>query len=1075
MKSQFIKDLPVQEADSTSLATAMDKKLNGHESNNLADFYLLEPKFQSNSGLNFQLQRINRIVNYQQFVDPEYGQSLRESVVALVAETQNYYVKLRDYLEKEILSADSKSHLAAINKLLDQLYLFQLNYELASIDDLTAKEYHRTEKALSRQLLQIDKIAQKLLDRCEDCETRLLVNELKSAPEKIRTLRELSIHIDSDFEFKSGDRLIGLGMIILNCDDQRLQVLVRDNASHLHERTFSEETIKAEIIREQLRVGRGGHMLHMSIGDNPSGGLRRRVPVVNKAFENHKSAFECGRVIGIVEDLDLLKYDLKLLWYSCDGSASIKAMPESALKHYTTAEVFKIWDTNLLKTALSANIFSSIQNLEHYRQRHPDFKIRGDQGYEICQSLKVAKWPITVHVIGKAESTGASKLLTDLRKDVAFFSQTENSELPDYTSAFIEHHHAKALVLVFASEISPILHKQLLGLKQSGFKILVLSKDNTELLLTQKAGSDFQVISLKNRMQANLEMNAVIEGLSAEARASYSDRIYVKNLKQLSASMHEDLDYLAEAKPNQALSKMPELLLGLKQQLRSSESDQNVIEHFHLSGGEQTLNGRTRTREYWNKAELIKLSEQLSKSALPANHPAVAIRGVTSKDLLTARQLESLLQKGAVFITLENQQNEIEGLVIAFPPEVVDKMYRTLAAELGRPQTVAFIYWIWLDPESNLAAGYCKLVNSLIAQQLNYGSTFIFASALERNTHSIRAALTLAGFDLIESECFIEGEPSIGLGFDLKADSSADPKVEPKDARQVLNTALSVFTEGSTEGEAKILAELYQQRVNETFDFLQAEYNFLSACIDLNVLLNKNPRFKSILSLQENAFDTLEILKQYIKFDLYDKFDDLLRKLIIDDYREQSIVELNILANTAIPENRRELKQKYKQLSAYLEGQGIVVIRNFKEWQSDLNIEMREDSVLLPPEIKIPEILSMYAKLSDKVKNQLLRWYNDSIWQKIDWPDQATEVIRRAGMEYCIAGWIESELERINSFIWTGNSERYNELPDTERLYYQAVIEFLNWYNQAARTGNLDSNLGLYAKPYFKAYLLGEN
>lgn len=1032
----------------------------------LLDFYRAEPELLKNNDLNFQIQRIVGIIDGWQLKHEPESQELKVRYFRAIERAKTFHSRLKEYIEEEVLGNRAGQHKSVINKLLKQVYVFQLNYMLASEEVLSASEYRQIEKALSMQSSKIHKLADDLLTGCEDHQIRLLINELKSTPQKIRNLRELRILLDKDIEIRSGDRLGGI--VILKCDAAKVFALVMDEGQHMHERTFNLDDFRSSIIAGDYHISRGGHMSYISIGDEPGSCLKNRVPVMMRAYTSEQLAFECGRVIGIVEYPDLHEYDLKLLWYSHDGSASIKALPERDLKHYKTSEVFTARGYDILETILSANIFSSLRNLEHYSRRHPDFKLKGDQGFEFYQNLKAAEYPIALHVIGKEETLLESGILDNLRSKVAFYSSTVSTALPVYTAEFVDYHFGKSLILVQHSSMNPELLKQLSDLKKEGFEVAVLLANSAVSSLGLYKDAGFKLIQTQDAKLCRRKIYLLVRQLSTQARASYSNKVCVKNSECLSQNLLSALDSLAESKPSQALSKMPELLLALQRGLSSSVADADYFELLDLKGEKQTTDGHTRIRKYWTRDDLLELSTKLKKSALPADHPAVALRGLTSRYLLGLRELESLLQKGAIFITLEDEQNDIQGLVISYPPEVVEKLYKNLSKDLGRPKEVAYIYWLWIDPDSNLSASYGKLLNSLIAQQLKYGSTFIFARALERNIQSIRAAMSVLGFDILESDFLIEGEPSVGLGFDLKI--STNEKV--LNARQILNTALGVFAFGNKAEKYSNSPDLYQRRLLETLDFIQAEYDFISVCRDINVLKDKNPRYKSILKLQDNALETLEKLEQYIDADLYSKAYELILLLILDDQREQAIIDLNVLITNSIPESRAELRKKFNQIYAYVRTQEIFADREFREWSSDLFVEERGKTLPIFPTITIPEIISRYAVLSEEVKEYLRRRYGDSLALKTSWSNN-DDVVRIAEIISVKAGWIESELERINAFIWVDNVT-YNNLPDFERNYYLSINKFLNWYNEAARSGNLDYELGLYAEAFFRAFFLGE-
>jgi hypothetical protein len=378
--------------------------------------------------------------------------------------------------------------------------------------------------------------------------------------------------------------------------------------------------------------------------------------------------------------------------------------------------------------------------------------------------------------------------------------------------------------------------------------------------------------------------------------------------------------------------------------------------------GSYRVQGRTQLEHPLSWRDFAAFAEKLSLSHLPFDHPAVALRGVTSEDL-SAQWLYELYLDGANFYSVRDDRGSLDGLAITFPPAVLERRRPGLSTQLGAPGKTGYAYWIWVNPEdsSESRSVYLKLMSAFLLEQCVCQAHLAAAAVLERNLPSLRTVFAVAGFKLLPGQLRLAGEPAIRVGYELTSLRSEQPVLSVSEA---MKAAEDIFCTGTSENIAEAT-----RRFRQTLTFTEKLIELHTAWIQVGGVIAHTNRFAPLDAAVRRVEDALQALSPGITPRQLSDAKQYLLEVLHERTRDDALVSFSDLLGKIAPESLSELKRFEKRIRNShmipdsMDGEQV---RGEPRFEFDPTAYPHESVGTPLPQVDLSEVVARHETLSEE-------------------------------------------------------------------------------------------------------------
>jgi hypothetical protein len=994
-------------------------------------------------------------------------------------------------------STPSAEHVEKISTIIDSLRRTDVCLVLARNSYLSSELHRTTEAYLGTLSTKVQAICDSLLSEVSGAvETKQLVDalvDLRDLPRRMRLLVSLNFQCSALSEIRPGDTLSidqrGRRIVLQELRDGQADLLHCDVSRVKYQRSWIN---LSAVDPSRICIRRGINTL-IPCGEEPFSAMqpfRTGVHVMRPPSPSQRRSYDVGEIVGFHrEGPHVGQYEV--LWRGANFSATVMPEQESNLR------VLGHGDTSTISDSLTAQALTDYRRSPLYTYVRAESALSRDrdarQLRSLCTAILSAEYPLAIHVMGSPYSR--TPVVEQLSSRVASCSQ---GGLPQEDASFLRRHGCTPVLIVVESENHQYLTQEIKELREKGWEIIICS--NNSMVLNDKyiehAICDLPVLMGEGAFtqvdisRSTVEpISAALEILGARARQALDTHISQRSAhtevqRRTLDSLSALLDGLAEADPTRALTRRPLELQRVKDvvgAIRRGDGQQasKMIDDFAAEWGALTHaeHGVTQTQQSWSFRELIELSAALAKSRLPANHPAVLLRGITCLDLSPAA-LAAQLNLGAQIFRHVDSTGVTRSIVISLPPAVTDATRPGLSESLNHKNSVGYIYWIWIDPEGtqDVRAPFNKLLNRVALEQLAEGASFVVGRVLERNASSLRAFGSVGGFDIIPTRAIIGGEPAVAVGINLSLESLEAVEEAPQpDRSMALDKALDVFASGIHDDIA-VNQELRASkllRINETHEFLVHAYALRSTCERVLNFVTNELRWRDGYHIILEAKAALEHFAPWLSKPQMEDFELALDLCTDDSALEVGKAALRKMLGEVVREDLTTLLSVHTRLKQKALSVLAVELAEIIPPVALEGLRQREATVRLPPRIDIVAAHESFQQLPLRAQRILDSWW-DFAWQRLCWVKDTHP--NAYGCHSLIRDWIERDVADHGGFcripgVPTFEGEEHSE---AMQKHFEQFAQVIEWANEVARAGHFDQHVARFLYPIIQA-LLGRN
>lgn len=976
----------------------------------------------------------------------------------------------------------------AVSSLIENLYRSELCLLLASNGALTSDLFHRTEQYLLERSQRVQALCDSLLgDTLPDARNPAFyatIADLRDLPGRMR-MRESLFFNSADYrELRPGDLIstgrYGCSIFLGNTRDREGEFLTYDSVTNEYRQYCRDPR---SIYATQLLIERGGSLRRL-YGDSPPSThrlFRSGDQVEKPAGMRDGRSRENGLVLASNPDGSCL-----VLWKRVDLTVFLRNENKDSLRVFSHGKA-PTRSSSLAAVALTDNPDSPLYSFVTALPTSP--KDRDARALtSLCARVLAAQYPVALHVMGYQFTR--FRVTGYLSRLVATCTQ---GRLPTEDPTYLRNHGCTPVVVVVNSDNNRNLTHDLLALQKKGWEIIVFRPPSRALRdeYMQHALTDLPTLAPNQRIfvvdnpDSPFEaLSSIIGTIGSHANQALEERVVQRashsGPKRLALdTLATLLDRLAEDTPTKSIARRPRELQLVRQVIDEiHRGEQFTLEQLNARFSSlvatlpDTVTGVTQTQESWSRRDLVEISGALAKSRLAPNHPAVLLRGITCLDL-SPKALEMLLQEGGRIFRHIDGSGATRAVLIAWPPETTDKKRPGLSASLGRKGQVGYVHWVWVDPEGSrdVVAPYAKLVNRLVMEQLADGATFVLGRVLERNSPSILAARSVAGFDIIPNRASIAGEPAVAVGLDLSRDAADQAQAAHSSRpRALVSEALDVFISGLR--DLSVNEELLgsnRLRVGAAHDFLVNASAFRDACEHILEHVSADLWWGDGNRLIVAAEDSLGRFAAWITDAQKRDLSRALKMCADDSLREAGKDQLQAILDEVVPESLRALKTTHARLR---EKAASLLSMEVEELPPRINPERlrrRAEAIPLPPPVDLDATRESHKRLPGQAKRILYHWW-DINGVNFNWGDDLHPIPLSGHREN--REKIEAKLERCGSLCDEPSLAPMATagISDTTRRHFEEFSRIIAWTNQVAQAGHFDQHVARYLHPIFSAF-----